>query len=139
MRKVIRSEMHKIWSRPVIICVFLLICLLQFVIPIQKVTDDSRLFNQICNSMGGRMDETWIASVNETYQKLWPTPCTSIEDYWNADTEHQAVYYTYEFCYFAERLEELVVQQTAQYGNTAVHAYNNLLESYRQGNLKDSR
>lgn len=135
MRKVIWSEMNKIWSRPIIICVFFLICLLQFVIPIQKVTEDSRLFNQICNSMGGWMDETWIASVNETYQKLWPTPCTSIEDYWNADTEQQAVYYTYEFCYFAERLEDLMVQQTALYGNTAVHAYKNLLESFRQGNL----
>ena len=70
----LKAVLYKIWSRPLILTVFLLICLAQ---PVSVLLHHQENMRQLCeyyNAWGGPMDDDWKQSIAAQYERLWPQP-----------------------------------------------------------------
>ena len=70
----LKAVLYKIWSRPLILTVFLLICLAQ---PVSVLLHHQENMRQLCeyySAWGGPMDDDWKQSIAAQYERLWPQP-----------------------------------------------------------------
>lgn len=112
----LRAELRKTWSRPLIIIAFIIICLTQVFYVASNYNPNTREASALCNELGGFMDDSWADRVHETFRELWPTPPQSNEDIWNAKLEQSMILDIYDATFFTELLDGYVESAKAYYG-----------------------
>lgn len=112
----LKSELHKTWSRPLVVLAFLLACLAQIIYAASNYHADNRAVADACNRLGGVMDEGWRTSVYEQFDRLWTTPPQATEDILNATAEQRAVLTAYDYTFFTETLDSYMEGLRAYYG-----------------------
>lgn len=131
----LKAVLYKIWSRPLILTVFLLICLAQ---PVSVLLHHQENMRQLCeyyNAWGGPMDDDWKQSIAAQYERLWPQPPKTAEDLQNASLEQQAVLTAWQYTEFTAMLDRFVLAQESAYGEAAKHAYVKLRAASEHGAL----
>lgn len=131
----LRAELRKTWSRPLVIVAFVLVCLAQIVYVSMKHNSGTKELASAYNVFGSKMDDFWRASIYARYDELWNTPPQSAEDLWDATPEQRAILAAYDYTFFTEMLDSYVDALKPVYGNAAVDAYAALRTASENGEL----
>ena len=131
----LKAVLYKVWSRPLILTVFMLICLAQ---PVSVFLHHQENMRQLCgyyNAWGGPMDEDWKQSIAAQYERLWPQPPKTAEDLQNASLKQQAILTARQYTEFTTMLDQFVLAQEDAYGEAAKDAYAELRTASERGAL----
>lgn len=131
----LRAELRKTWSRPLIVVAFALVCLAQIVYVSMNHNSGAKELASAYNAIGGQMDEAWRASIYAQYDELWDTPPQSAEDLWDATPEQRAILTACDYTFFTEMLDSYVNALEPVYGDAAVDAYSDLRTDSGNGEL----
>lgn len=131
----LRAELRKTWTRPLIIVSFLLVCIAQVVYVSMNYNSGPKELSAYYNSFGGQMNEEWRNSIYAQYEKLWESPPESMENIWDASLAQRAILTAYEYTFFTDMLDSFVDQLTDTYGNDAVKSYADLRSASEKGEL----
>lgn len=131
----LKAELRKTWSRPLIITAFALVCLAQIVYVSMNHNSGTKELASAYNAFGGKMDDAWRASIHAQYEQLWESPPESAEDIWDATLEQRAILTAYDYTFFTEMLDSFVDVLDDTYGETAVEAYAELRAASENGEL----
>ena len=131
----LKAELQKTWSRPLIIVAFLLACLAQVIYVSMNYDSGTKELSDAYNTFGGQMDDAWRDSIYAQYEQLWEIPPESAEDIWDATLEQRAILTAYDYTFFTEMLDSYVDALDDTYGETAVEAYAELRAASENGEL----
>jgi len=131
----LRAELRKTWSRPLIVTVFILVCLSQVIYVFTNHNSGIKELSAAYNAFGGQMDDSWRNSIYDQYEQLWEVPPESMEDIRNATLEQKAILTAYDYSFFTEMLDRYVDALVDEYGDLAVAAYSNLRTASEKGEL----
>lgn len=131
----LRAELRKTWSRPMVLIAFVLVCLAQVVYVSMTQNSDTKELVSVYNVIGGQMDDSWRAFIYARYDELWDTPPQSAEDLWDATPEQRAILTAYDYTFFTEMLDGYVASLEEVYGDAAVDAYAELRVASENGEL----
>lgn len=131
----LKAELRKTWSRPLIAVAFLLVCLAQILYVFMNCSPQARELSSACNAIGGQMDDQWRQSVRARYEELWETPPESGEDMYSATLPQRAILTAYDYTFFTEMLDSYVNTLDQTYGGAAAKAYAGLREASESGRL----
>lgn len=131
----LRAELRKTWSRPMVLIAFALVCLAQIVYVSMNLNSGTKELACAYNAFGGKMDDSWRASIYARYGELWETPPQSPEDLWDAAPEQRAILTAYDYTFFTEMLDGYVEALEPVYGDAAVDAYAALRTASENGEL----
>ena len=112
----LRAELRKTWTRPMVVITFVLVCLAQVFYVTTNYRADSRAATEAYHAFGGAMDEGWKRSVHEKFEELWPTPPQTTEYLWNATMEQRAILTAYDYTFFTDMLDNYVEGLKGYYG-----------------------
>lgn len=112
----LRAELRKTWSRPLLLLAFALVCIAQVHYVVGNYSPYTRQFSDAANQFGGQMDETWKQSVFAEFDRLWPTPPQTSEDYRNATAEQNAILSAHDAAFFTEQLDAYAQSAKDFYG-----------------------
>ena len=131
----LRAVLYKTWSKPLILTVFLLICLAQ---PVSVSLHHQENMRQLCeyyNAWGGAMNDEWKQSIAARYEKLWPQPPKTAEDLQTESLKQQAILTAWQYTDFTAMLDRFVRAQETVYGEAAQRAYTELRAASERGAL----
>lgn len=131
----LKAELRKTWSRPLIIVAFLLACLAQVIYVSMNYDSGTKELSDAYNTFGGQMDDAWRDSIYAQYEQLWEIPPESAEDIWDTTLEQRAILTAYDYTFFTEMLDSYVDALDDTYGETAVEAYAELRAASVNGEL----
>lgn len=131
----LRVELRKTWSRPLVMIAFFLVCLAQVVYASVHYNSGTRELCNTYNDFGGRMDDAWRASIHTQYNVLWEAPPQSPDDLWEATVPQRAVLTAYDYTFFTQMLDSYTASLVEVYGSTAVDAYAELRAASENGEL----
>lgn len=131
----LKAELRKTWSKPLVIVAFGLVCLAQVVYVSMNHNSGTKELASAYNTIGGQMDDSWRASIYAQYDKLWEAPPQSPEDLWDATPEQRAILTAYDYTFFTEMLDGYVAALEQVYGDAAVEAYSDLRTASENGEL----
>lgn len=66
----LKAELQKTWSRPLIIVAFLLACLAQVIYVSMNYDSGTKELSDAYNTFGGQMDDAWRDSIYAQYEQL---------------------------------------------------------------------
>lgn len=131
----LRAELRKTWSRPMVLIAFVLVCLAQIVYVSMNHNSGTKELASAYNAFGGKMDDSWRASIYTRYDQLWETPPQSAEDLWDTTPEQRAILAAHDYTFFTEMLDGYVDALKPIYGDAAVDAYADLRTASDNGEL----
>ncbi|MBR1702912.1 MAG: hypothetical protein IJ716_13345 [Lachnospiraceae bacterium] len=131
----LRAELRKTWSRPLIVVSFLLVCLAQVVYVSMNRNSGTKELSIALNEFGGQMDDTWKNYINTQYENLWESAPKSAEDLWDATPEQRAILIALDYTFFTHMLDAYVDMLDEVYDSVGKEAYAELRVASEDGNL----
>lgn len=138
----LKAELRKTWSRPLVIIAFLIICFVQVYYVTSNYNPNTREASNLYNKLGGVMARSWSDRVHDRFDELWPTPPQSNEEIWNATLEQSVILDIYDATFFTELLDRYVESAKNYYGtdpdfdlSRIDHAYAPLRKASENGTL----
>lgn len=131
----LRAELRKTWSRPLILVSFVIVCLIQVIYVFSNYSEETKELSDAYNTLSGTMNDYWRNDILEQYEQLWEVPPESAEDIWMATPEQKAILTAYEYVYFTELLDSYVESIGNLYGKTAEISYSRLRTASENGEL----
>ena len=131
----LKAELRKTWSRPLVMIAFFLVCLAQVVYVSVHYNSGTRALCDAYNDFGGQMNDAWRASIHTQYDALWEAPPQSPDDLWEATVPQRAILTAYDYTFFTQKLDSYAAALAEVYGNAAVDAYAELRAASENGEL----
>ena len=98
----LKAELKKTWSRPLIFWAFIMVCMLQVLYVDTNYSEETKVMAEACNDAGGQMDDTWRTNILLQYEQHYKSSPEVLEDIWMATKEQRAILIAFEYVHFTE-------------------------------------